>query len=59
MNLVSKTGEERYRFSGYIPIDLTKTIQKMADEDQRTFNAQVVILLEYAIREKTRKRKKS
>jgi hypothetical protein len=49
-----QTTQEKHRFSGYIEQDLAKKIQEMADNDKRSFNQTTEILLQYAIKEKTR-----
>jgi hypothetical protein len=45
---------EKHRFSGYIEPELAKKIQEMADNEKRSFNQTTEILLQYAIKEKTR-----
>jgi hypothetical protein len=47
------------RFSGYIPDILYQKVQELAERDDRSFNQTVEHLLELAIKERTRKRKKN
>jgi hypothetical protein len=56
---MSRQKREVNRFTGYFSPDLFKQVQEMADLEKRPFNTQLEMLVEYAIREKTRKRKKS
>jgi hypothetical protein len=52
--------QETYNVLLRMPIELGKTIFDMATDPKRPIpmNSQIVLLLEYAIREKNRKRKK-
>lgn len=44
-------------FSLRMPVDIGNYIREIAKQDRRPINETIVILLEYAIKEKTRKRK--
>jgi hypothetical protein len=54
-----QTTPEKHRFSGYIEQDLAKKIQEIADNEKRSFNQTAEILLQYAIKEKDRLKRKS
>lgn len=43
--------------SATIPEDLLASIQELADKDSRTISQMVAILLQYAVKEKNRKRR--
>lgn len=47
-----------YRFALRMPRELALQISEMADKDKRAINTTIVMLLEYAVREKNRKRGK-
>lgn len=47
-----------YNFSLRMPIGLGEEISKLAKDDKRAMNTTLVILLESAMKEKNRKRKK-
>lgn len=49
---------DTYNFSLRMPLNIGETIQEMSKNDRRSINETICILLEYAIREKTRKRTK-
>lgn len=46
-----------YNFSLRMPMELGEAIDEMSREDRRPMNTTIVMLLEFAIKEKTRKRK--
>jgi hypothetical protein len=48
---------DTFNFSLRMPEDLGDTIYKMAKKDKRPMNTTIVLLLEFAIREKTRNRR--
>lgn len=52
----NKKDEPKMRISGWLPESLYKKVQDLAEGDSRSFNSQMQLLLEYAVREKTRKR---
>lgn len=51
--------KDTFNFALRMPPELGDTIFDMAIEGRRPMNTQIVLLLEYAIREKSRKRKKN
>jgi len=50
---------DTFNFSLRMPIELGDFIQKMSKDNRRPMNTQIIILLEYAIKEKQRKQKKT
>ena len=49
---------DTFNFSLRMPIEVGETIYEMSKSDRRPMNTTIVMLLEYAIREKNRKKKK-
>lgn len=45
-----------YNFSLRMPTELGETISEIAKKDKRPMNTTIVLLLEYALKEKSRKR---
>lgn len=50
---------DTFNFSLRMPEDLGNTIYDLSKSDKRPMNTTIVLLLEYALREKTRKRTKN
>ncbi len=49
---------DTYNFSLRMPMQLGETISELSNADRRPMNTQIIMLLEFALREKSRKRKK-
>lgn len=49
---------DTYNFSLRMPQKLGESIAEIAEMDRRPMNTQIIMLLEFALREKCRKRKK-
>ena len=49
---------DTFNFSLRMPPELGETIYDMAKSDKRPMNTTIVLLLEYALREKNRRKKK-